>query len=243
MISVLIPTIQYDHLPNLINGLMREIASVGGELIVSNNGAKTATNQLLSKYYCTIINNVRPRSFAESNNDMARIAKHDKLLLLNDDTAVEVGFIKKMIDTFQLHPKIGVVGCRIQYMSTGSIQHAGVFFTKEGLPYELRYTVTKHPDADRTHEVPAVTGACMMVDKTVWRELNGLDEAFVNGWEDNDFVLRAKERGYKVWYNGSAGIRHVLHGSEKYGRMLKEDANVALYRKRWIETGRVFKLI
>ena len=243
MVSVLIPTITPQHFPYLITGLMKEIYHVGGELIVANNGGAHQTNTLLSKYDCTIFNNVRKRSFAESNNDMAAIAKHGYLLLLNDDTVIAPNFLKDMVSTFTIDPLIAVVGCQLRYKHNNAIQHAGVFFNKDGLPYERRFNLTRHPDAERVCEVPSVTAACCMVRRDVWRQLNGLDEAFVNGWEDNDFLLRVREHGYKIWYNGKVNIFHVLHGSEKFGRLLKEDDNVKLYKRRWVDTGRVFKLV
>ena len=81
----------------------------------------------------------------------------------------------------------------------GTIQHCGVVFGRgrqgpyhwsRGRPGQL---VSRYPG-----EWQAVTGACMLVRRAVWRELEGLDERYGFGLEDIDFCLRARQRGWRV---------------------------------------------
>jgi GT2 family glycosyltransferase len=82
-----------------------------------------------------------------------------------------------------------------------------------------------------------------MIPKKVWSELHGFDERFVNGWEDNDLMLRMRELGYSVWVTGETHIRHVRHGSKAYGRLAKEDQNVQLFKSIWIDTNRIKQVL
>lgn len=243
MVSVLIPTIQKTHLPSLIPDLSKEVHRVGGELIIANNKSVPENIEYLKDFKCTVFNFDQPLSFAESNNHMARYAKNEHILLLNDDTRIKQCLLSKMRETFFLDSKIGIVGCKILTWDGDKIQHAGITFNREGYPLEIRYQTPTHTEADKTKEVQAVTGCCLMTTKTVWKRVGGLNENYINGWEDNDFNLKAREAGYKVWYNGKAIINHRHFGSKDFGRMDHENDNVKLYKKLWVDTGKVFKCV
>ena len=243
MVSVLIPTISKLYLPTLIPTLIPEIQSVGGEIIIANNKAIPENITFLRDKPYTVFNYHSPRSFARSNNAMARYAKHEHLLLLNDDTFIQKGLIQTMKSVIDNGNNIGAVGCKIYNWQENKIQHAGIRFNDEGYPFEIRYEQKNHPNADCVKEVQAVTAACLMTTKTVWRKVKGLDERYVNGWEDNDFNLKVREAGYKIWYTGKASIRHHHFGSKDFGRMAHEDKNVLLYKKLWIDSGKVFKCV
>ena len=242
MISILVPVVSSEHLPNLMPSLALEISRVGGEIIICVNGNHRQNMNFLSQYknVKTIVNK-KPMSFSESNNTMAKHAKYEHILLLNDDTKVEIGTISNMMKQFSL--SVGIVGCKIKTWNGNGIQHAGIMFNSDGYPLEIRHEMSNHPDADRVKEVEAVTGCCLMTSLSLWNRVRGLDTRFVNGWEDNDFNLRVRELGRSVIYTGKACIRHRHFGSKDFGRMTHEDQNVALYKKIWIDTGRFAKLI
>jgi GT2 family glycosyltransferase len=188
--------------------------------------------------------NKQNRGFAKGLNQGARIAQGDYILLLNNDTIVFPDFLTEMENTFAFDAHIGIVGCLIFKSDTNQVQHAGVQFTKDCFPYELGLEIPEiskeipknDPRVRAVRNVPAVTGCCMMIKKKLWNEIGGLDEEYINGWEDVDFCLKAREKGAYVYYNGRTSIYHKHFGSA--GRFKYERENRDRYAKIWVETGR-----
>lgn len=243
----MIPTMLggFIHLARLMPLLAQTCKEEGAEIIVVDNASRDGTCNYLSNYDLTIRVNKTNRGFSQAHNQAARIAQGEFLLLLNNDTVVKPGFITEMKRVFELDSKIGIVGCLIYTMDAPKkVQHAGVCFTPDYVPYELGLEIpsiapgipNNDPRVMSVREVPSVTAACMMVRRSVWEEVGGMDEEYKNGWEDNDFVLRVREKGYKVWYTGRTHIYHKHFGS--IGRLAFEAQNRARFDALFVHNGR-----
>ncbi len=249
-VSVLIPTCLggFTHLARLMPGLSVECQDKA-EIIIVDNASKDGTLHYLSNYACTVIINKTNEGFAKAHNKAAKIAQGEYLLLLNNDTIITPGLIDELVNTFEIDPKIGIVGCLLIKMDSKKVQHAGVMFTSDYIPYELGLEIPginpgipfNDERVKSIREVPSVTAACMMIKKSLFDELGGFDERYINGWEDNDLVLRAREKGYKVWYNGKASVLHKHFGS--VGRFAHEIENRQLFDRTWIHTKRAEKVL
>lgn len=253
-ISILIPTTfgGLNYLTKLMPALAQEASENNAEIIVVDNNSKDGTANYLSNYDCTVKFNKVNLGFAKAHNQAAKIAQGNYLLLLNNDTAVYPGFISGLLKTIKSAPKIGIVGCLIYLMdNTKKIQHAGIMFTDTGMPYELGMEVAgfapaiayNDPRVRAVREVPAVTGACMLIDRQCWDEINGFDEGYLNGWEDTPLCLAAREKGWKIYYNGEVYIKHKRFGSVHAGRLQNEAANRNRYEAQWVTTGRALKVL
>lgn len=253
MVSVLIPTTigGFTHLTQLMPGLANE-CNKKAEIIIVDNHSTDGTSNYLSNYECTIIINKTNEGFAKAHNKAAKIAQGEYLLLLNNDTVVFPGLLDQMLSTFEIDPKIGIVGCLIVKIDDyKKVQHAGVMFTPDYVPYELGLEIpgiapgitVSDPRVKSVREVPSVTGACMMIKKDIYNNIGGFDERFINGWEDTDLALKVREAGYKIWYNGNAKIYHKHFGSINAGRFAHELENRRLYDSIWIDTGRAKKVL
>lgn len=247
-VSVIIPTMTggFTHLAGLLPLLSLEPDK---EIIIVDNASRDGTTNYLSNHECVVIVNKSNEGFAKANNKAALYARGEYLLFLNNDTRINPGFLQEMVNTFSADPKVGVVGCLILELEEKKVQHAGIMFTDEYVPYELGSVVPGITSGipfndDRVHavrEVPSVTGACLMVKKSLYQELGGFDEEYKNGWEDNDFVLKVREKGYKVYYTGKTYIRHRRFGS--HGRLAWELQNRQRYDAIWVATGRAKKAL
>ena len=82
-----------------------------------------------------------------------------------------------------------------------------------------------------------VTFAAAYITRECWDDLGGLDEAmFPFGYEDVDFCLRARKRGWKVYYCAECRLIHKEHATQrKYLKQMKAKSNVSIknLRKRW----------
>lgn len=251
MVSVIIPTTTggLNHLAGLMPQLSLE---PNIEIAIIDNASKDGTMNYLSQYDCLVKCNKSGWSFSKSNNYGASVTKGDHLLFLNNDTQIQPGFSKIMMDTFNNDQKIGAVGCLIYTMDLPrKVQHAGVVFTPDYLPYELGLEIPSiapgipkgDPRVMSVREVPSVTAACIMVKREVFNKVNGFDEGYINGWEDTDLCLRIREAGYKIWYTGQTFITHKHFGSKLAGRFKFENENKARYDQTWVTSGRAKDII
>lgn len=165
--------------------------------------------------------------FAETCNAGAARTTADILVFLNDDTVVQTGWLDALTQPLCGTESGVIAGSRLLYPD-GQIQHTGVFLRRDSLGRLEAYNRrTDRPSA----EVPAVTGACLAVDRESWDRLAGFDEAFVNGYEDVDLCLRHREAGGTVVYCAESSVIHFE--SRSPGRFDHAPDNIALLQERW----------
>ena len=208
-------------------------------IVVENNSTSEGT----FKYYQHIQNvydNVKvvywPSEFNYSkiNNFGAESALGEYLLLLNNDTEVIKGNWLDSMLGFCQRDDVGIVGAKLLYPDN-TIQHAGVAMltcktlADAGGPVH----VFCHLDSEDygymnraafTQDVSIVTGACMLVKRSVFDSLGGLSERYAVAYNDVDFCLRARKAGYLVVYDADAVLYHYesfSRGSDEIGEKAK----------------------
>lgn len=170
------------------------------------------------------------RGFAAACNTGARKGKSRYLLLLNTDTEIlHDGWLAEMVSEANWQ-KIGVVGSLLtffpedhplqeengrQLRPAEMTQHAGVVFDILGRPYHIFVGWSpEHPKVQERREMNAVTGACFLTDRRLWKRLGGLDEDYTKGnFEDVQYCIQARASGFKVIYTPKAHLSHYAGGS------------------------------
>jgi GT2 family glycosyltransferase len=131
-------------------------------------------------------------------------------------------------------PRVAVAGSLLLYPDTREVQHAGIDFTFDGIPYHrFRFCPFETQGVDVSGIVRAVTGACFLTQRDLFGRLGGFDEGFVNGYEDVDFCLRAAAAGGLSYYCSDSVLLH--HESGTPGRIdrRREAANLDYLLRRW----------
>ncbi len=219
-------------------------------LVVDNNSddveAIAYLDSLPSRFENTrILRYAGQYSFSAINNFAARQARGEYLLLLNNDTqVVHENWLEEMVSQ-ALRPDVGVVGARLLFPD-GRVQHGGVVLGMgaNGVA-EHCGTGLAHEDPGYlgrmqvTQEVGAVTGACLLVAKSFYDQLGGLDERHLPVmYNDIDLCLKVREMGAKVIWTPFATLIH--HGSaslkdKQYtdNERPAREAEIALMLQRW----------
>ena len=145
------------------------------------------------------------------NNLGVAAATGEFLLFLNDDIEVlEPGWLSALLEYAQ-DPEIGVVGPLLLYPD-GRVQHAGMFLASSVGRHAFRFAPADDPGpfglALATRNVTAVTGACMLMRRSVYDALGGFDEAHSVVNNDLDFCLRAGVSGLRVVFSPYARLTH-----------------------------------
>ncbi|NHN86602.1 glycosyltransferase [Acetobacter musti] len=217
-VSIVIPTKDNaDMLERCVSGLLTETSYVSIEILIADNGScKVETLDTLRRLSrdtrVTVFRMPGPFNWSAINNDLATRTRSKLLLFLNDDVEImESGWLDEMVRQV-LQPGVGVVGARLFYRD-GSIQHAGIALTPQGARHILRSARAEDSGymgvIALARDLLAVTGACMMVRREAFDQVEGFDETFPLTCNDVDFCLRARQAGWRVVWTPHAFLMHV----------------------------------
>ena len=153
----------------------------------------------------------QPFNFAQRMNLGAEAASGEVLLMLNDDTEVMTpGWIEAMLELAQ-QKEIATVGAKLFYPN-GRLQHAGVVILAGNPSHAFHNTPGTYDGYYCSNIVNrnylGVTGACMMIRRSVFDELQGFDESFPINYNDVDLCLRAHQAGYRNVFTPYAELIH-----------------------------------
>lgn len=242
LISILIPN--KDHVSDLsrcIESILDKSTYDNYEIIVIENNS---TTKEIRDYYSEIAKHPRIRietyeggfNYSRINNFGASRAKGEYLLLLNNDTQViTLDWMEELL-MYAQRDDVACVGAKLYYEDY-TIQHAGIVIglgahrtaghthykvNKENLGYMGKLCYAQ--------DVSAVTGACLMVKKSLFDRAGGLDERFAVALNDVDFCLRMREMGYLNVFTPFAELFHyesVSRGLDVSGKTVKRGAKAA----------------
>ena len=224
-ISIIIPN--KDHTEDLrrcIDSITEKSSYADYEIIVVENNSKTTE---IFDYYKTLEKHPAIKvvyyegsfNYSAINNLGVKEASGDYIILLNNDTEVITRSWMEELLMYAQRRDVGAVGCMLYYPDY-TIQHAGVVLglgahrtaghshygmAKENLGYMGRLCYAQN--------VSAVTGACLMVRKSLFDELGGLSEEFAVALNDVDFCIRLRQKGYLNIFTPFAELFHYESAS------------------------------
>jgi len=218
LVSVIIPTRDLvDLLSTCIESIFRLTTYPAFEIIIIDNGSsETATADFFASLPADRVKVVRddsPFNFSALNNRGAKVARGDLLCLMNNDIEIITpDWLEEMV-SFAVQSEIGCVGARLWYPD-GRLQHGGVIVGLGGVAghshkYALKGLSGYFKRSVLHQSLCAVTAACIVVRRSCFEAVNGLDEIFAVAFNDVDFCLRIKEAGYRnVWTPYAEMIHH-----------------------------------
>jgi GT2 family glycosyltransferase len=183
---------------------------VAYEVIVVDDASTDATASLEREVAnLRVVRNATNLGFVDSANRGAAAARGRLLVFLNNDTAVEPGWLDAIVDTFARHPDAGIVGARLLH-ANGRLQEAGAILWRDGSGWNFG----RDDDADAPayaylRDTDYVSGACLAIPRALFQELGGFDARYRPGYyEDADLAFRVRERGLRVLYQPAARVLH-----------------------------------
>jgi GT2 family glycosyltransferase len=220
----------------MVSSLLRSMPpGLSYEIILVDDGSTDGTREWLAGLGepFRVLLNERNMGYAASTNRGAAAARGSILALLNNDLILQPGWIQPMLRALRSFGSgAGLVGNIQVNAATRQVDHAGIGVTLNGKPEHDR-TQPRLPFRlfRPVRRAFAVTGACVLVRAAAWRHLGGFDEAYINGCEDVDLCLRAREAGL---INAVALRSRVLHHvSSSPGRNLRNEENARRLVLRW----------
>jgi ABC-type polysaccharide/polyol phosphate transport system ATPase subunit/GT2 family glycosyltransferase len=173
---------------------------------------------------------LQPFNFAANLNAAARRATGDYLLFLNDDTEVFTPDWLEGLLEFARLPGVGAVGAKLLFPD-GRLQHAGVTIV-DGCPGHPGYGEPAELAPRVPREYPAVTGACLMTPRSLFRSVGGFDERFSLNYNDVDYCLRLRELGWRVVCATNVELIHH-EAMDRPGQTTVRPWELALFQQLW----------
>jgi len=228
-VTIVIPTKDaIKHLQRCITSVKEKTLYPNYEIIVIDNQSVEEKTKKYFKYLEDLnIAQVIPYSeefnYSAINNYAVRKSNSDIVCLLNNDvTVITPDWLGEMV-AHAIRPDIGAVGAKLLYPN-GLIQHAGIVLGIGGVaghPHKYWHG-TEHGYFMRLstiQNVSAVTGACLVVRRTVYEAVGGLDEQnLAVAFNDVDFCLRIRSAGFRNLWTPYARLYHhesATRGTER----------------------------
>ncbi|MCX7912993.1 MAG: glycosyltransferase family 2 protein [Thermodesulfovibrionales bacterium] len=251
LVSVIVPTKdKSDLLEKCIKSIIRKTNYPSYEIIIVNHDSELERTYKLFNEICSISDKIRVLKFSGEfnfsliNNFAVHHAKGDLFLFLNNDTEVINREWMSEMANHAVREEIGCVGAKLYYPD-GTIQHGGVILGVGGVAgHSHRYKDGKDGGyfgrLSVVQNLSAVTAACMMVKKKIFYEVGGFDAKNLKiAYNDIDFCLKVRERGYRNLWTPYAELYHYESKSrgsdnapENIERYKKE---IEFMKKKWGE--------
>jgi len=185
----------------------------------------------------------RNAGFAVATNLGASLARGRLLLALNSDVLPDrPGWLGRLSEAHDALPQAGAIAPKLLY-DDGSIQHAGLGFKRNPASggWELAHSFKGlHRDfagAAERRAVPALSAACLLIERELFEQLGGLSVDYVKGgYEDADFCMRIQEQGLETWYVPEVELFHLEGRSYAPSASdMSNRFNAWLFDRRWAE--------
>lgn len=247
-ISIVIPN--KDHIADLrraVESILNKSTYKNYEIVIVENNSETREifgyYQELQKY-----DNIKVVMYKGKFNYSAICnlgVEHtdgDYVLLLNNDVEVITAEWMEELLMYAQRDNVAAVGAKLYY-DDFTIQHAGIILglgahrsaghmhykvSKENFGYMGRLCYAQN--------VSAVTGACLLVNRSKWNEVGGLDESYAVALNDVDFCLKLREKGYLNVFTPFAELFHYeskTRGMDEGEKLRRYEEEVKRFRQRW----------
>lgn len=175
--------------------------------------------------WATVIEQKENRGYSYSNNRAIEYAKHINpsvryFWLVNPDTVIEAGAMQALVDHLESTENAGIAGSGLNDLHGVSQRSAHRFHSPMGELFEVGFAppvfkrffyryLTSPMFHNSTYQCDWVSGASLMINRTAYDDLGGLDEGYFLYFEDVDLCWRAKKKKWSVWYVHKAKVLHI----------------------------------
>ena len=250
LISVIIPNKDHtDDLELCLFSMTRKSTYRNYEiLIVENNSEKEETFEYYKKLpdrypKARVLTWEKEFNYSAINNFAAKEAKGEYLLFLNNDVEILTpDWMEEMLQNCQ-QENVAAVGAKLYYPDD-TIQHAGVVLGLGGIAGHIMCRASKEDPGYfgrmiSVQEISAVTAACMMVKKSDFDAVGGLDETFQVAFIDIDLCMKFRAAGKKIIFTPYAELYHYESKSrgleDTPEKQFRFDKEVKRFQEKWAQ--------
>ncbi|MFH1862815.1 MAG: glycosyltransferase [bacterium] len=240
-IDITVVIVSYNVRPFLdhcLQSIKRAAEGLSLQIIVVDNASTDSSAEMIEQRYpeVELISNRENVGFGRANNQAFERSQGEAVLILNPDSFVQEDTLRSLWKRFCQSNDVGAIGPKI-------IQPDGTFEPRSmrGFPTPWaafsflsglsalfprrklfnRYLLT-YLDPNQEHDVDALSGCCMMVRRSLLRELKGFDPDYFMYGEDLDLCYRIRKAGYRILYYPATRIVHFKGESTRRSNLDRE---------------------
>ncbi len=209
------------------------------EVVAVDDASTDRTHEFLPKVEgITAVQLEKNAGFIGAVNAGLERARGRFILLLNNDTVVQPGWLDALMRTIEVEENVGVVGAKLVYPD-GTLQEAGGIIWRDGTGLNYgRGGDAADPSYNFVRDVDYCSGACLLVRKEIFDVLGGLDRRYSPAYyEDTDLAFAARKLGYRVVYQPEAVVVHAEGSSngtdERSGVKRYQKVSREAFRLKW----------
>ena len=210
-VSIIIPVFnKFDYTDVCLRSLQNADAVLSFEVIVVDDGSSDASWANLQQISgITTHRNAENLGFIGSCNAGLALAKGEFVVFLNNDTAVQPGWLEALIDTFDSYPDAGLVGAKLVYPD-GRLQECGGIVFQDGNAWNYgRFEAPGDGQFSYVREVDYCSGAAIMLKRALLEQLGGFDTHYAPAYyEDTDLAFKVRVAGLKVYVQPASVVVH-----------------------------------
>ncbi|MBO5398598.1 MAG: glycosyltransferase family 2 protein [Clostridia bacterium] len=247
-VSIIIPNKDgKDILEVCIKSLLEKTTYTNYEIVIVENNS---TSKEIFKYYTELEKNekIKVVKYPETGFNYPAIINYgvrnsdgEYVVQLNNDTELITPNWLELMLGFCQRKDVGGVGVKLYYPDN-TIQHAGIIVGLGGVAGHRFKEVPKgghgyFAKESMIEDLSAVTAACIMNPRSVYEEVGYMDEGFAVAFNDVDFCLKIREKGYLIVYNPFVEFKHYeskSRGTENTPEKIKRfQGEIARFKERW----------
>lgn len=241
-VSIVIPVYnQFEFTYHCVESILKNSGDITYEILIGNDCSTDLTTRIdsiLPGVKC--ITNEKNLRFVLNCKNAAKYAKGKYLLFLNNDTQVQENWLEPLVTLIESADDIGMVGSKLIYPD-GLLQEAGGILWRDGSAWNYGNRQNPSlPEFNYVKEVDYISGASIMLPRTLWEEIGGFDETFVPAYcDDSDLAFTVRKKGYRVLYQPKSVVVHfegVSNGTDTAsGQKQYQIVNSMKFYQKWKE--------
>lgn len=212
-----------EYLRRWLPSLIASCEGRDAEVIVADSGSSDDSLPMLSQEFPSVRQIPLGGNFGFTGGYNRALQQVDAefYVLINSDIEVSAGWLDPLLGWMDSHPECGICGPKLLSMHDRKrFEYAGAaggYLDFFGFPYcrgrVLSKTATDNGQFDSPAQVAWVSGACLMVRSSLWKQLGGLDDRFFAHMEEIDLCWRAASLGQEVWCVPQSEVWHLGGGT------------------------------
>lgn len=243
LISIVIPVYnQWEFTYRCLHSIRMNSGNISYEILIGDDQSNDKTLHI-HEYVknITLVRHDINLGFLKNCNETAKKIRGEYLVFLNNDTAVQKGWLDSLVEILSGDSNAGMVGSKLVYPS-GQLQEAGGIVWNDANAWNYgRMDNPRKPAYNYLKEVDYISGAAIMIRHDLWRTIGGFDERFIPAYyEDTDLAFEVRKHGFKVIYQPRSTVVHfegISNGTDTSTGMKRyQNINKEKFLDKWRDT-------